>query len=391
MAIEMGKPLRDGRGEIDKCAAACEFFAARAAGFLADEPIESSARKSYVRCEPLGPVLAIMPWNFPFWQVIRFAAPGLMAGNVAVLKHAPNVPGCADALEAAFAEAGFPVGVFTSLRVIDNAAAERLVSHPAIAAVTLTGSTRAGAAVAAAAGRAIKKTVLELGGSDAFIVLRDADVAVAAKAAAAARCVNGGQSCIAAKRFIVDEPIAAEFEKALAAEMGRLKIGDPLEESTEIGPLARADLRDSLHDQVRRSLAAGARLLLGGSPRAGVGFYYEPTVLADVAPGMAAFDEETFGPVAAVVRAKGADDAVRLANASDYGLGASVWTRDIALAESMAGRIEAGSVFINGPVVSEARLPFGGTRQSGYGRELSGFGIREFVNVKTICLGKSAR
>ena len=383
MALEMGKPVTAGEAEAHKCAACCDHFAEHAPAYLADETITSGASRSYVRYEPLGAVLAIMPWNFPFWQVVRFAAPALMAGNVAVLKHAPNVSGCADAIESIFKDAGFPEGTFVNLRLA-NEDVEAVIRHEAIAAVTLTGSTRAGKAVASQAGSEIKKTVLELGGSDAFIVLADADVEATAKAAADARCINSGQSCIAAKRFIVEAAIYEPFERAFAAALAHLKVGDPFDRATQVGPLARRDLLDNLVDQVERSIAGGARLVTGGKRLPGKGCFYPPTLLADVRPGMAAFDEETFGPVAALIRADDADHAVRLANQSIYGLGASIWTRDIALAERLAGQIESGCVFINGPVQSDPRLPFGGIKQSGYGRELSALGNREFVNAKTV-------
>ncbi|MGA2439461.1 MAG: NAD-dependent succinate-semialdehyde dehydrogenase [Tepidisphaeraceae bacterium] len=384
MAVEMGKPIGAGEAEVEKCAGACDFFAENAASFLAAREIQSDASRSYVRFDPLGPVLAIMPWNFPIWQVIRFAAPALMAGNVALLKHAPNVPGCALAIERTFTDAKFPPGVFSTLLIEDNQAAEKLIDHPAIRAVTLTGSERAGRAVSSAAGRALKKSVMELGGSDPFIVLADADVQTVAARAAEARCINSGQSCIAAKRFIVERGIADEFEAAMVAAMAAMKVGDPLDRATQVGPLARLDLLETLHRQVQRSVEQGAKLRLGGKRRSGKGFFYEPTVLADVRPGIVAFEEETFGPVAAVVRAEDAAEAVRLANASRYGLGASIWTGDIDRAEILAGEIESGAVFINGIVKSDWRLPFGGVKNSGWGRELSQFGIYEFVNIKTI-------
>jgi succinate-semialdehyde dehydrogenase/glutarate-semialdehyde dehydrogenase len=384
MAMEMGKPIAAGEAEVEKCAGACDFYAESAAAFLAQRQIQSDASRSYVRFDPLGPVLAIMPWNFPFWQVIRFAAPALMAGNVALLKHAPNVPGCALAIERIFSDAKFPPGVFSTLLIEDNTAAEKLIDHPAIRAVTLTGSERAGRAVSSAAGGALKKTVMELGGSDPFIVLADADVQSVAARAAEARCINSGQSCIAAKRFIVQRAIAEEFEAAMIGAMAAMKVGDPLDRATQVGPLARLDLLETLHGQVQRSVEQGAKLRLGGKRRMGRGFFYEPTVLADVRPGMAAFDEETFGPVAAVVRADDAAEAVRLANCSRYGLGASIWTRDTDRAQILAAEIESGAVFINGIVKSDQRLPFGGVKNSGWGRELSQFGIYEFVNIKTI-------
>ena len=380
---EMGKTIASAEAEVDKCAAACEYFAANAAAMLENMPASSDASRSYVRFDPLGVVLAIMPWNFPFWQVFRFAAPNLMAGNTAVLKHASNVPGCALALEEVFGEAGLPSGAFAAV-LVGGAQAERLIAHPAVAAVTLTGSEEAGRRVAAAAGAVLKKTVLELGGSDAFIVLGDVDIERTAREAAAARCINNGQSCIAAKRFIVDRRIAPQFAEALAAAMSALRVGDPMDRATDVGPLARKDLRDTLHAQVRRTVEAGAQVLAGGTPLPGRGYYYPPTVLAGVMPGMAAFDEETFGPVAAITPAADAFEAVRLANLSRYGLGASIWTADLELAARLAAEIESGCVFINGTVKSDPRLPFGGVKCSGWGRELSAFGIRELVNIKTV-------
>jgi succinate-semialdehyde dehydrogenase/glutarate-semialdehyde dehydrogenase len=383
MTAEMGKPIAQAEAEIDKCADVCEYFSEHGAKYLAEQNHPSDASRSYVRFDPLGVVLAIMPWNFPFWQCFRFAAPALMAGNVALLKHADNVPGCAQAIEKVFADAGFPDGCFTTL-MITNERVDELIADPAIAAVTLTGSERAGRIVGAAAGRALKKIVLELGGSDPFIVLKDAPVESTAQAAAAARCVNTGQSCIAAKRFIVERPILDRFTEAFVHAMESLIVGDPMNRASRIGPLAREDLRDKLDEQVQSSLAAGARVLTGGYPLKQTGFYYAPTVLADVAPGMAAFDEELFGPVAAIIAADDPDQAVQLANHTIFGLGASIWTTDESLAERLAARIHAGNVFINGPVKSDARLPFGGVKNSGYGRELSQFGLHEFVNIKTV-------
>jgi len=382
MTREMGKPIVQSEAEIEKCAVGCDHFADQAANYLAPEVIESDADHGYIRFDPLGAVLAIMPWNFPFWQVFRFAAPALMTGNVGLLKHAPNVPGCALAIERIFRDAGFPAGVFTTL-LVDTPAVEGIINHPAIAAVTLTGSGRAGSSVASQAGRALKKTVLELGGSDPFIVLPDVDLPATAKAAASARCINSGQSCIAAKRFIVvGDP--QPFAREMACAMSKMKVGDPTDRSVEIGPLARRDLLENLEDQVRRSIQAGATPICGGHALVGKGFFYAPTVLDGVRPGMAAFDEETFGPVAAVIGAKDDDEAIALANRSRYGLGASIWTRDTEQAERLAARIESGCVFINGPVKSDPRLPFGGIKESGYGRELSREGIREFVNIKTV-------
>ncbi|MDP9172260.1 MAG: NAD-dependent succinate-semialdehyde dehydrogenase [Planctomycetota bacterium] len=381
---EMGKPITASETEVEKCAACCEFFADNAARFLAPREIKSDADRSFVRFDPLGPVLAIMPWNFPFWQVFRFAAPTLMAGNVAVLKHAPNVPGCAMAIERTFLDSGFPPGVFSSLLISDNQIAEQLVSRPEIVAVTLTGSERAGAAVASAAATALKKSVMELGGSDAFIVLADADLESVAQHAAEARCINNGQSCIAAKRFIVELSIAEKFESAMSAAMAAMKVGDPMDPQTQIGPLARPDLLDVLMRQVQRTIEQGATLLTGGHRLPGKGYYFEPTVLSNVEPKMMAFEEETFGPVAAIIRAQTVDDAVRLANLSHYGLGASIWTSNMDRAIALAEEIESGSVFINGMVKSDPHLPFGGIKNSGWGRELSEFGIHEFVNIKTV-------
>jgi succinate-semialdehyde dehydrogenase/glutarate-semialdehyde dehydrogenase len=389
MAREMGKPVTAGEAEVEKCAATCDFFADNAERFLADEQIQSDATRSYVRYEPIGAVFAIMPWNFPLWQVFRFAAPTLMAGNVGILKHAPNVPGCAAAIEDVFRAAGFPAGVFTNVYA-DNDQAAAIIRHPVIRAVTLTGSTRAGRAVAAEAGRALKKSVLELGGSDPFIVIPPKGEAAldflhyAAEQAAKARCINSGQSCIAAKRFIVVGNWTDPFEQHMAGAMAAMKVGDPEDRTTEIGPLARLDLLEKLHDQVQRSVAAGAYVVTGGRRLDRKGFFYTPTVLSDVTRDMPAFAEETFGPVAAVIGARDVDEAIDLANASAYGLGASIWTPDVALAEGIAPRIESGNVFINGVVKSDPRLPFGGVKDSGYGRELSAVGIREFVNVKTV-------
>jgi len=391
MTREMGKPVAAAEAEVDKCAACCDHFAEHAAKYLAEEEIPTDADRSYVRYAPLGAVLAIMPWNFPYWQVFRFAAPALMAGNVAVLKHAPNVWGCALAMEELCRTSGFPAGTFTAL-LIDTDATEQVICHPAIQAVTLTGSTRAGRAVAAAAGSVLKKTVLELGGSDPFIVVPPADeerrvrfLHAVAEEAAKARCINAGQSCIAAKRFIVVGD-AEPFAGWLGGFMYDMQVGDPIDRATQVGPLARLDLLENLHDQVQRSIQAGATLITGGHRLERKGYFYAPTALKNVRPGMPVFDEETFGPVAAVIEARSVEHAVELANQSRYGLGASVWTEDRELAERLAGRIEAGCVFVNGAVKSDPRLPFGGVKESGYGRELAAAGIREFVNAKTVWL-----
>ena len=386
ITAEMGKPIVESEAEIEKCAWCCDYFADNAAAFLADQSRESAATESYVVADPLGIVLAIMPWNFPFWQTFRFAAPALMAGNVGVLKHASNVPQCAKAIEEVFRGAGLPEGVFQTL-MLPSSRVEAVIADERVMAITLTGSDIAGAKVAEQSGRVLKKTVLELGGSDPFIVLADADIDAAAGVAVNARYQNTGQSCIAAKRFIVEEPVAEAFIERFVAGVERLRAGDPLERDTQVGPLARDDLREGLEDQVKRSLAQGARLATGGHRLERRGYFYAPTVLTDVRPGMPAFDEETFGPVAAVIRASTADDAVELANQSQFGLGAALWTRDLERAKRLARRIESGSVFINGMVASDPRLPFGGVKRSGYGRELGEWGIREFVNIKTVWVG----
>lgn len=384
MALEMGKPIAGGRAEAEKCATACEYYAANAERFLADEMIATDAFRSYVHYEPLGTVLAIMPWNFPFWQVLRFAAPTLMAGNVAVLKHAANVPGCAIAIEELLRDAGFPAGVFQNL-LIDHTQLRAVIRHRGVAAVTLTGSTRAGRAVAKQAGDRLKKSVMELGGSDPYLILADADLELAVEACVTSRLINSGQSCIAAKRFIVVDSVRQEFEERFVARMKAAKVGDPLDESNAVGPLARIDLRDALHAQVEQSVGKGARCLLGGAVPAGRGAYYPPTVLTDVAKGMAAHDEELFGPVAAIIPVRNEKAAIKVANASSFGLGAAVFTRDVARGERIAAEeLDAGSCFVNAFVRSDVRLPFGGIKESGYGRELSRQGIMEFVNVKTV-------
>jgi len=387
MCEEMGKPILQAISEIEKCASVCEYYAENAETLLAPERIATDATASYVRFDPLGVILAVMPWNFPFWQVFRFAAPALMVGNVCLLKHASNVPRCAAAIEEIFRRAGFPKNVFTTLRVGADRI-EPLIGHPLVRAVTVTGSDQAGRGVAAAAGRHLKKVVLELGGSDPFIVLADAPLTKCAAAAVTARMINNGQSCIAAKRFIVVKDIFNRFQKAFVAGVAALKTGDPLDEGNDLGPLARADLLEDLERQVAASVRLGARVLVGGKRIGqGPGFYFQPTVLAGVAPGMPAYEEELFGPVAALIAAGNEDEAVRIANDTAFGLGASIWTGDRAKAEKLAARIEAGSVFINGMVKSDPRLPFGGIKLSGYGRELSGYGIKEFVNIKTVWIG----
>jgi succinate-semialdehyde dehydrogenase/glutarate-semialdehyde dehydrogenase len=384
MAKEMGKPIKDGIAEAEKCALGCDYYADNAAKFLADEIVEQGEKKSFVAFRPLGVILAVMPWNFPFWQVVRFAAPALMAGNAGVLKHSANVPGCAMALEKLFRDAGFPEHLFRTL-LISSKAVDGVIEHPLIRAVSLTGSGPAGRAVASKAGSLLKKTVLELGGADAYLILQKSDIAFTASSCAKGRLVNSGQSCIAAKRFIVVRELAEDFEKTFVIEMNKAVVGDPLDENTTVGPMARRDLRDDLHKQVTDSLAKGARLLSGGKIPSGPGAFYPPTVLTDLKPGMPAYDEELFGPVASVIVAKDKDEAVRIANESPFGLGGGVFTPDLALGERIAAdEIDAGLVFVNGAVASAPNLPFGGVKESGYGRELSSFGIREFVNIKTV-------
>ena len=383
MTAEMGKTLTEGRAEVEKCAHACEVLAEEAESYLRPIPVAMDAGKAQVVFRPIGVVLAVMPWNFPFWQVFRFAAPALAAGNAGVLKHASNVPGCALAIEEVFRDAGLPDGVFRAL-LVPSKAVERIIEHPRVMAVTLTGSTPAGRAVAAKTGSLIKKTVLELGGSDPYLILEDADLDKAVATCVESRLINSGQSCIAAKRFLIPRRLAPEIEERFVAAMRARVVGDPMRDGTHVGPLARRDLRDQLHAQVEASRRAGARCLLGGEIPGGPGAFYPPTVLAGVRPGMPAYEEELFGPVAALIEVDGDDDAVRVANDSIFGLGAAVFTSDPRRGEAVARRLAAGSCFVNDLVRSDPRLPFGGIKQSGYGRELGPFGIREFVNVKTV-------
>lgn len=384
MTAEMGKIAAQGIAEIEKCAWACRFYADKAGQFLAPEDIETDARHSFVTYNPLGVVLAIMPWNFPFWQVFRFAAPGLMAGNGCILKHAPNVFGCALMIEGVFREAGFPEHLFRSV-IVDIPETTRILHDPRIAAVTITSSVNAGRAVAGEAGKALKKCVLELGGSDPFIVLEDADIDKAVDVGIIGRFQNSGQSCIAAKRFIVVDAVYKEFEKKFVAAVAALKMGDPSEDGVFIGPQARMDLRDGLADQVQRTVDAGARVLVGGQVPEGNGAFYPATVLANVRPGMPAWSEELFGPVATLIRVADEAEAIEVANGTDFGLSGAVWTRDLARGERIAAdRIESGAAFVNDMSRSDPRMPFGGIRHSGYGRELSVFGIREFVNIHSV-------
>ncbi|HEU4785594.1 MAG TPA: NAD-dependent succinate-semialdehyde dehydrogenase [Ktedonobacterales bacterium] len=384
--LEMGKTIAESEAEVEKCAWNCDYYAENAETFLAPERVATNAAESAVEFAPIGVVLAIMPWNFPYWQVIRFAAPAIMAGNTAVLKHASNVSRCALEIERIFREADAPDGLFSTI-LVPGAEVEQIIADPRIAAVTLTGSAPAGMQVAGAAGRAIKKSVLELGGSDAFIVLADADLDAAAAMAVRSRFQNAGQSCIAAKRFIVEEPVADVFAQKFAEEASKLRVGDPLDGQTQMGPMARADLRDALVDQVERSVAMGAQVILGGKADEGAGAFYPPTIVTGITTEMPLFREETFGPVAAVIRARDAEHAVELANDSEFGLGGNLWTSDIERGRQLARRLESGAVFINGMTASDPRLPFGGVKQSGYGRELSSFGIREFVNIQTVWIG----
>jgi acyl-CoA reductase-like NAD-dependent aldehyde dehydrogenase len=386
---EMGKPIIEAEAEVEKCAWNCDFYADNAEKFLTDEHVATNASESYVSFQPLGVILALMPWNFPYWQVFRFAAPALMAGNTAVLKHASNVSRCALRIERIFHESGLPHGAFRTV-LVPGAETGSLIADRRVAAVTLTGSEEAGVAVASASGRALKKNVLELGGSDAFIVLEDADLDAAAQMAVRARYQNTGQSCIAAKRFIVVEAIADTFEQKFAEAAEKLHVGDPFDRQTQIGPMAREDLRDALEKQVEASVKMGAHVLLGGQPLEGKGYFYAPTILTNVTPDMPVFREETFGPVAAVIRARDANHAVELANDSEFGLGGNLWTSNIERGRALARRLESGGVFINGMTASDPRLPFGGIKHSGYGRELAEFGIREFVNIQTVWIGPAA-
>ena len=387
ITIEMGKPIKPAIAEVNKCAMVCRYYAEHAEEFLRDEPVKTEAESTFIRYEPIGPVLAVMPWNFPFWQVFRFAAPALMAGNVALLKHASNVPQCALAIEDVFCDAGFNRGEFQTL-LISSDQVQRVLEDERVKAATLTGSEPAGASVASTAARHIKKSVLELGGSDPFVVMPSADLDEAVKVAVKARVVNNGQSCIAAKRFIVHERIAPEFERRFTEAMSELKIGDPLDESTDIGPLATPQIVSDIEKQVERSVAAGAKLLTGGKRHGERGNFYLPTVLTDIPPEAPAAREETFGPVASIFRVRNTEEAISFANDTTFGLGASVWTRDRGEADRFIDAIEAGQVFVNAMVASDPRVPFGGVKHSGFGRELGVYGIREFVNVKTVWIAK---
>lgn len=384
--LEMGKTITEAAAEVEKCAWNCDFFAENTGRFLADEKVATNATESYIAFRPLGVVLAVMPWNFPYWQVFRFAAPALMAGNTAVLKHASNVSGVALKIERIFQEAGLPQGVLRTV-LVPGSETRKLIADPRVAAVTLTGSEAAGVEVATNSGHVLKKTVLELGGSDAFIVLADADLDQAAQVGITARFQNNGQSCIAAKRFIVVDAVAEAFERKFVDAASKLRVGNPLDYETQVGPVARDDLRETLDRQVRDSVKMGARVLLGGKPLEDKGYFYAPTIVSGVTPEMPMFREETFGPAAAVIHARNAEHAIELANDSEFGLSCNLWTRNIEQARELAARIEAGGCFINGMTASDPRLPFGGVKHSGYGRELSSFGIQEFVNVQTVWIG----
>lgn len=386
MTLEMGKPIKESRAEVEKCAWVCDYYADNARHFLKDEVVNTDASNSYISYEPLGIIFGIMPWNFPFWQVFRFAAPSLMAGNVILLKHAASVPQCAMAIEEVFRKANMDEGIFQSL-LISNDRTQQVIEHPDVKAVTLTGSDRAGSAVAAMAGKHIKKTVLELGGSDPCVILEDANLKEAAKHAVKSRMQNAGQSCIAAKRFIVVASVYDQFLKLITQEVAAIKVGDPMDESVGMGPLAREDLAKTVYKQIQRSVKKGATIAIGGDRPDREGAFVNPTILTGIKPGMPAFEEEIFGPVASVVVAKDTDEAITLANDTEFGLGASIWTEDIDRAARLARQINAGAVFINGIVKSDPRLPFGGINRSGFGRELSHHGIHEFVNIKTVWIG----
>ena len=383
MTIEMGKPITQAIAEVEKCAWVCDYYAENAESFLSEEFIQTDASESYVQFDPLGIVLAVMPWNYPFWQVLRFAAPALMAGNVALLKHASNVPMSALAIEEVFSEAGFPKNVFNTL-LIGSKQVQDVIENPFVKAATLTGSEPAGKAIASSAGKELKKTVMELGGSDPFIILNDANIKEAVKDGVTARILNNGQSCIAAKRFIMVEEIANEFETEFVKRMKELVVGDPMDDNTELGPIAREDLLEELDWQVKETVKQGGKILTGGERVDREGAFYQPTVLSNVKKGMLAYSEELFGPVAIMIRAKDENDAIEIANDTPFGLGASIWTSNIKKAKILTKQIDSGAVFINGFVKSDPRLPFGGVKTSGYGRELSHYGIKEFVNIKTI-------
>ncbi len=385
MTEEMGKPIGAARSEAEKCAWVCRYYAENAERFLADDPVDTGDARAFVRHLPLGPVLAVMPWNFPFWQVFRFVAPGLMAGNVGLLKHAANVPQCALAIEEILLRAGFPEGVFQTL-LIGHEKVQRVLEDPRVAAATLTGSERAGASVASTAGKQIKKTVLELGGSDPFVVMPSADIEAAAKTAVTARNINNGQSCIAAKRFLVHRDVYERFEQRFVEELAKLTVGDPMDETTNIGPLATRDIRDGVAAQVDDAVQKGARVLAGGMKMGDRGWFYAPTALADIPQDARAYEEEVFGPVALLFRVSDIDEAIALANATEFGLGSSVWTRDEKEQQRFIDEIEAGATFVNAMVASDPRLPFGGVKKSGYGRELARDGILEFVNRKAVSI-----
>ena len=385
---EMGKPISESRSEIEKCAWVCRYYSENAPEFLKDKVVDTDFDKSYVTYRPLGPVLAVMPWNFPFWQVFRFAAPNLALGNTGILKHASNVSGCSLAIQDVFESAGFPKNTFLSL-LVDSSSVDKLIEHPEVKAVTLTGSNGAGKSVAETAGKYLKKTVLELGGSDAYVVLQDADVSLAAKKCAKSRMINTGQSCIAAKRFIIHTDVYKEFTQLLVKEFESLKVGDPLDEDVDVGPLARKDLRKTLRKQMRKSVEAGAKVIFEMKTQENEGWYFPPTILGNVKPGMPAFDEELFGPMASLIEVTSEEEAIQLANKSQFGLGGAVFSTNIKRAEEIAAKeMECGSCFVNDFVKSDPRLPFGGVKESGHGRELSLIGIHEFANIKTICVNK---